>query len=150
MDNTSYRTTYVNSETADKKWVLLDAENEAVGRIASKAAKLLRGKYKTNFSPHVDCGDNVIIINAGKVRFTGKKWSEKVYIRYSGYPGGQRSRTPKEMLDKKPEFILEHAIKGMLPRNRLGRQLFRNLFVYAGKDHPHEAQKPNEIKLNTL
>ena len=150
MDTTSFKTTYVNKETATKEWVIIDASDEILGRLASKAAKMLRGKYKPNFSPHVDCGDNVIIINADKIRVTGRKLSEKEYIRHSGYPGGQRSRDMQETMDLKPEFIVENAVRGMLPKNRLGRQMFRNLYVYAGKEHPHEGQKPKEIKLNTI
>jgi len=149
MDRLSYKTTYVNKETATKEWVLINAEEEILGRLASKAAKLLRGKYKPNFSPHVDCGNNVIIINAEKVKLSGEKYSAKEYIRYSGYPGGQRSRTAKEVLSAKPEFVIERAVKGMLPKNRLGSAMFRNLYVYAGETHPHEAQKPEEVKLNT-
>lgn len=150
MDTTSYKTTYVNKETANKEWVVINAENEVLGRLASKAAKLLRGKYKPSFSPHVDCGDNVIVINAEKVKLTGNKITDREYVRHSGYPGGQYTSTPMEMLKKKPEFVVENAIRGMLPKNRLGRELFRNLHVYAGTEHPHEAQKPKKIKLNTL
>ena len=150
MDTLSYKTISANKKTVNKEWVLIDAENEILGRLASKAAKLLRGKYKPNFTPHVDCGDNVIIINAEKIRMTGKKWTDKIYIRHTGYPGGQRFRTPKELLAKKPEAIIEKAIKGMLPKNRLGSDLFRNLYVYVGQEHPHEAQKPKEIKLNAI
>ncbi len=150
MDTTSFKTTYVNKETATKEWVIIDATDEVLGRLASKAAKMLRGKYKPNFSPHVDCGDNVIVINAEKVKVTGKKLTDKEYIRHSGYPGGQRSRTMQETMVKKPEFVVENAIKGMLPKNRLGSQMFRNLYVYAGSEHPHAGQKPKEIKLNTI
>ena len=150
MDTKSYKTTYVNKETATKEWVILDAENEVLGRLASKAAKLLRGKYKPNFSPHVDCGDNVIVINAEKIRLTGNKLTDKEYMRHSGYPGGQRTRNAQDMMNRRPEFLVENAVRGMLPKNRLGREMFRNLFVYEGKEHPHGAQKPKEIKLNTL
>ena len=150
MDTLSYKTVSANKTTVNKEWVLIDAENEAVGRLASKAAKLLRGKYKANFTPHVDCGDNVIIINADKITFSGKKWTDKEYVRHSGYPGGQRTTTPQELLVKKPTAIVEKAIKGMLPKNRLGADIFRNLYVYAGTEHPHEAQQPKEIKLNTI
>lgn len=150
MDTTSYKTTYVNKETATKEWVVFDAENAILGRLASEAAKILRGKHKPSFSPHVDCGDNVIVINAEKVKLTGNKLTDKQYVRHSGYPGGQRTRTPKEVLDLKPEFIVENAIRGMLPKSRLGRKLFTNLFVYVGSEHPHEAQKPKEIKLDTI
>jgi large subunit ribosomal protein L13 len=150
MDTLSYKTVSANKTTVTKEWVLIDAENEAVGRLASKAAKLLRGKYKANFTPHVDCGDNVIIINADKITLSGKKWTDKEYVRHSGYPGGQRTTTPEELMAKKPTAIVEKAIKGMLPKNRLGAAIFRNLYVYAGTEHPHEAQQAKEIKLNTI
>ena len=150
MDTLSYRTVSANKETVNKEWIIIDAENQILGRLSSIAAKFLRGKYKTNFTPHVDCGDNVIIVNAEKIQLTGKKWTDKQYIRHSGYPGGQRVRTPKELLVKKPTAIIEHAIKGMLPKNRLGSQLFRNLFVYTGSEHPHEAQKPKTIDLTKI
>ena len=147
MDTLSFRTKSANSKTVTKEWVLIDATDLVLGRLASEVAKLLRGKHKTNFTPHVDCGDNVVVINAEKVRFTGQKMTDKEYIRHSGYPGGQRKRTPEEVLVKKPEFLLEHAVKGMLPKSRLGSQLFRNLYVYIGPEHNQEAQKPKEIKL---
>jgi large subunit ribosomal protein L13 len=150
MDTLSYKTVSANKETVNKEWVVIDAQDEVLGRLASISAKLLRGKYKPNFTPHVDCGDNVIIVNAEKVKLTGNKWDDKTYIRHSGYPGGQRSRTAKEVLVKQPEAIVERAIKGMLPKNRLGSDLFRNLFVYVGPDHPHEAQKPKSIDPNTI
>ncbi|MCD4790564.1 MAG: 50S ribosomal protein L13 [Bacteroidales bacterium] len=150
MDTLSYKTVSANKETVNKKWVVIDAENQILGRLASISAKFLRGKYKPNFTPHVDCGDNVIIINAEKIQLTGNKWTDKQYVRHTGYPGGQRFRTPVEMLAKKPAAIIEHAIKGMLPKNRLGSALFRNLFVYTGAEHPHTAQKPKSIELNTI
>ena len=150
MDTINYKTVSANKETVNKEWILLDAENEILGRLASKAAKLLRGKYKPGFTPHVDCGDNVIVINAEKIQMTGKKWIDKNYVSYSGYPGGQKLTTPEELLAKKPIALVERAIKGMLPKSRLGSQLFRNLFVYTGTEHPHEAQKPKEIKLNSI
>ena len=150
MDTLSYRTVSANKETVNKKWILIDAENEILVRLSSITAKFLRGKYKVNFTPHVDCGDNVIIINAEKIQMTGKKWTDKEYVRYSGYPGGQRFRTPEEVLAKKPTAIIEHAVKGMLPKSRLGSNLFRNLFVYTGSEHPHEAQKPKLIELNKI
>lgn len=150
MDTLSYKTISANKATVTKEWVLIDAENETLGRLASKAAKLLRGKYKPNFTPHVDCGDNVIIINAEKITLSGNKWTDKEYIRYTGYPGGLRKTTPKELIIKKPTAIVERAIKGMLPKNRLGSVLFRNLYVYAGPEHDQQAQKPKEIKLNTI
>ena len=150
MDQVSYKTTYVNKVTAQKEWVIVDAENQVLGRLASKVAKLLRGKYKPSFTPFEDCGDNVIIINADKVKFSGKKMTDKVYTRHTGYPGGQRYATPADYLRKKPEFIVEKAVKSMLPRTRLGAALLRNLKVYAGSEHPHAAQSPKTIKLNEI
>ncbi len=150
MDTLSYRTVSANKETAKKQWVIIDAENEVLGRLSSVVAKFIRGKYKTNFTPHVDCGDNVIIINAEKVKLTGNKVEEKEYVRHTGHPGGQRFATPKEMLAKKPTFVVENAVKGMLPKSKLGKSLLSNLHVYAGNTHPHEAQKPREVKLNTI
>jgi large subunit ribosomal protein L13 len=150
VNTLSYKTISVNKETANKEWLLIDAENEILGRLASKVAQLIRGKYKPEYTPHVDCGDNVIIINAEKVKLTGNKMTDKIYVRHTGYPGGQRFTTPKELLQKKPEFIIEKAVKGMLPKTKLGNALSKNLFVYVGKEHPHEAQQPKEIKLNSL
>ena len=150
MDTRSFKTVSANKETVNKEWVLIDAENEILGRLSSIAAKIIRGKYKTNFTPHVDCGDNVIIINAEKIKLTGKKWTDKQYVRHTGYPGGQRTRTPQELLAKDPTKIIENAIRGMLPKNRLGRDLYRNLNVYVGSEHPHEAQKPKTIDLNKI
>jgi large subunit ribosomal protein L13 len=147
MDSLSYKTTFANKQTVQKEWVIVDAENKTLGRFASEVAKILKGKNKPSYTPHVDCGDNVIIINAEKVRLTGAKMDDKVYTRHTGQPGGQRFQSPKEVLAKYPERILERAIKGMLPKNRLGRELFRNLHVYAGTQHPHEAQTPKVIKL---
>ncbi|HNS46275.1 MAG TPA: 50S ribosomal protein L13, partial [Bacteroidales bacterium] len=131
-------------------WVVVDATDLVLGRMGSKVAKLLRGKYKPSFTPHVDCGDNVIIINADKIKLTGKKLTDKQYVRHTGYPGGQRMKSPQELLVKKPTAVVEMAIKGMLPRNRLGSALFRNLHVYAGNEHEHQAQQPKLINLNTL
>jgi large subunit ribosomal protein L13 len=150
MNTLSYKTVSANKNTVTKEWVLIDAENQTLGRLASEAAKLLRGKHKTNYTPHVDCGDNVVIINAEKIRLTGNKWDAKEYIRHSGYPGGQRSTTARELMNKKPEAMVEKAIKGMLPKNKLGSQLFRNLYVYVGSEHNQEAQKPKKINLNTI
>jgi len=150
MNTLSYKTISANKETVVKEWLLIDAENQPVGRLASKVAYLLRGKHKTNFTPHVDCGDNVIVINAEKVLLTGNKFEDKEYVRHTGYPGGQRSFSPRQMMAKKPEFIVEKAVKGMLPKNRLGRELFRNLNVYTGAEHPHQAQQPKPIDLNTI
>ena len=148
MDTRSYKTISANKETADKHWILINAEDKVLGRLASKAAMILRGKHKTNYTPHADCGDYVIVINAEKIKLTGNKLTDKVYIHHTGYPGGQRFATPHELLQHKPTAIIEKAIKGMLPKTRLGRELFRHLFVYAGPDHPHEAQKPKELKIN--
>lgn len=150
MDALSYKTKFVNNSTAQKEWLLVDAENEVVGRLASKIAYLIRGKHTTGYTPHTDCGANVIVINADKVRFTGKKMDEKEYIRYTGYPGGQRFATPKELLNRKPTEIVKHAVHGMLPKGRLGRQLNTNLFVYAGTEHKHEAQQPKKVDLKTI
>lgn len=148
MDTLSYKTVSANKATVTKEWVVVDATDQVLGRLAAQIAVILRGKHKPSFTPHVDCGDNVIVINANKVRLTGKKLTEKVYVRHTGYPGGQRFATPKEMLTRKPLFVVEHAVKGMLPKNRLGEELFRNLFVYEGAEHPHEAQQPKTITLN--
>ena len=148
MDTLSYKTISANKSTVDKQWVLVDAEGQTLGRMASKVAKLLRGKYKPSYTPHVDCGDNVVVINAEKIVLTGNKWDDKVYLRYTGYPGGQRSAAVKDVLKKHPERIVERAVKGMLPKNRLGAELFRNLKVYQGAAHGQEAQKPKAINLN--
>lgn len=148
MDTLSYKTISANKSTVDKQWLLVDAEGQTLGRLASKVAKILRGKYKTNFTPHVDCGDNVIVINAEKIDMTGNKWDEKEYQRYTGYPGGQRFASAKDVLAKHPERIIESSVKGMLPKNKLGADLFRNLKVYAGAEHGQEAQKPKAINLN--
>ncbi|HLL96103.1 MAG TPA: 50S ribosomal protein L13 [Spirosoma sp.] len=146
MNTLSYKTISANKETVQKEWVVVDAQGEVLGRLASQIAALIRGKHKTNFTPHVDCGDNVIVINAEKIRFTGKKMTDKIYIRHTGYPGGQRFTTPRLLLEKHPERIIEHAVKGMLPKNRLGRRLFTNLHVYTGDNHPHAAQQPTVVK----
>ena len=150
MDTLSFKTVSANSKTAKKDWLLVDAENQTVGRLASKVAYLIRGKHKASYTPHVDCGDNVVIINADKVRFTGKKLGEKVYTRHTGYPGGQRFATAKDLLNSKPERVLELAIGRMLPKNRLGDRLRRNVFIYAGDQHKQEAQNPKKIDLNTV
>ena len=150
MDTLSYKTVSANKATVNKEWVIVDAQNEVVGRLSSKIAMVLRGKHKPNYTPHVDCGDNVIVINADKVRFTGKKWAEKEYVRHTGYPGGQRIAIAQELVRKKPVAIVEKAVKGMLPKNRLGAALYRNLHVYAGPKHDHEAQQPKTINLNQI
>lgn len=146
MDTLSYKTISANKATVQKDWVVVDAENQILGRLCSEIAKIIRGKHKASYTPHVDCGDQVIVINAEKIRLTGKKMTDKVYIRHTGYPGGQRFSTPREVLAKNPRGVVESAVKGMLPKNRLGRALFHNLFVYAGSEHPHAAQQPKEIK----
>ena len=150
MDTLSYKTISANSATVKKEWYVIDATDQVLGRLASRVALVLRGKNKPDFTPHVDCGDNVIIVNAEKIRLTGKKLTDKVYVRHTGYPGGQRFATPKEMLDRKPTFVVEHAVKGMLPKNRLGAALFRNLYVYEGPEHPHAAQQPKPLTLNEI
>ncbi|MDH5398735.1 MAG: 50S ribosomal protein L13 [Cyclobacteriaceae bacterium] len=147
MEISSYKTVFANDNTVTKDWLVVDAENKVLGRLASEVAKIIRGKNKPNFTPHVDCGDNVIVINAEKVKLTGKKWTDKVYVRHTGYPGGQRFRTPLQVKQKNPRGLVEMAVKGMLPKNRLGSALFRNLYVYAGPEHPHQAQQPKEINL---
>lgn len=150
MDTLSYKTVSVNKATANKEWILVDAEGQALGRLASKVAKILRGKNKPSFTPHADCGDNVIVVNAEKVLLTGKKMSDKVYIRHTGYPGGQREQTAADILAKYPERLVEKAIKGMLPKNKLGRKLYTNVHVVVGAEHKHEAQKPKVVDLNTI
>lgn len=150
MDTLSYKTVSANSETAEKNWFLVDAEGQTLGRLASKVARILRGKHKTNFTPHADCGDNVVIINAEKVELSGKKWFDKEYIRYTGFPGGQRTATAGEVLAKHPERLVENAIKGMLPKNKLGRKIYTNLKVYVGPEHKQEAQKPKKINIDSI
>ncbi|MBL7972377.1 MAG: 50S ribosomal protein L13 [Prolixibacteraceae bacterium] len=150
MDTLSYKTVSANRATVTKEWVLVDATDVVLGRLASKVAKILRGKNKPSFTPHVDCGDNVIIINAEKVRLTGNKLNDKIYLSYSGYPGGQRKQTPAELLSKYPERLVEKAVKGMLPKNRLGSKIYGNLKVYVGSEHKQEAQNPKVIDLNTI
>lgn len=148
VDTQSYKTVSANPGMIEKKWVVVDATDMVVGRLASKVAILLRGKHKVYYSPNMDCGDNVIIINAEKVRFTGKKLTDKVYVRHTGYPGGQRFATPKELLVRKPEAVIREAVRRMLPKTRLGNKLYSNLHVYAGPEHKHEAQSPVLINLN--
>jgi len=142
VNTLSYKTKSAKKHEVNRKWYVFDADGEIVGRCATKIATVLRGKHKPDFTPHVDTGDNVIIINADKIRFTGAKMAQKEYQRYSGYPGGQKSRTAAEMLAKKPEAIIEKAVRGMLPKTKLGRAMFKKLYVYTGSDHPHAAQKP--------
>lgn len=147
MNTLSYETVSANKTTVNKEWVLIDAEGAILGRLASLIASMLRGKHKTNFTPHVDCGDNVIVINAEKVVLTGEKLLKKEYVRHTGYPGGQRFTSAQKMLSENPTRLVEYAVKGMLPKNRLGSALFRNLYIYTGTSHPHEAQKPRKIEL---
>ena len=150
MDTQSYKTVSLNAATVDKQWVVIDATDLALGRLASRVALVLRGKNKPGFTPHVDCGDNVIIVNAEKVALKGNKMTDRVYVRYTGYPGGQRFTTPKEILAKKPTELIRMSVKGMLPKTRLGDKLINNLFIYAGPEHPHQAQQPKSIKLNEI
>ncbi|MFI3264490.1 MAG: 50S ribosomal protein L13 [Rikenellaceae bacterium] len=150
MDSLSYKTISANEATVTKEWVIIDATDEVLGRLSSQVAKILRGKNKPSYTPHVDCGDYVVIINAEKVKLTGKKMTDKVYVRHTGYPGGQRFATPADFLARKPTFVIEKAIKGMLPKTRLGSAMMRNLRVYAGSEHPHAGQNPKVIKLNEI
>lgn len=150
MDTLSYKTVSLNKATAEKKWLVIDATDLALGRLASRIALILRGKNKPGFTPNVDCGDNVIVINAEKVALKGKKMTNRVYVRYTGYPGGQRFSTPAEILAKRPTELIRRAVKGMLPKTRLGDKVLGNLYIYAGPEHPHQAQNPKEIKLNEI
>lgn len=148
MNTLSYKTISANNQTVEKSWLLIDADGQKLGRLATEVANLLRGKHKTNFTPHVDCGDHVIVVNSSKVELSGKKWDNKEYITHSGYPGGQKFTTARQKFNKNPNFLIEDAIRGMLPKNRLGREIFRNLFVYEGPEHKQEAQKPEKYDLN--
>ena len=152
MDTLSYKTISANKATVTKEWVIVDATDQVLGRLGSKVAKLLRGKHKPNFTPHVDCGDNVIIINADKVKMTGNKWNDRIYLSYSGYPGGQKEITPARLQDKPDgdDKLVRKVIKGMLPKNRLGAQMLRNLYIYSGSEHKHDAQSPKLIDINAL
>ncbi len=150
MNTLSYKTISANKATADKQWVVVDAADMVLGRLASKVAKILRGKHKPNYTPHVDCGDNVIIINADKVKLTGNKWNDRVFFHHSGYPGGRKDVTPAQLFAKSPEKLVQRTVKGMLPKTRLGRQLFRNLYVYTGSEHKQEAQQPKVIDINSM
>ena len=147
MNTLSYKTVSANAKTVNKQWVVVDAQGEILGRLSSKIAMIIRGKHKPEYTPNVDCGDNVIVINADKVKLTGNKFVEKVYTSYTGYPGGQRFTSPKELMAKHPTRVIEKAVRGMLPKTRLGKKLYTNLFVYAGTEHPHAAQSPKTIKL---
>ncbi|MCC5920847.1 MAG: 50S ribosomal protein L13 [Cyclobacteriaceae bacterium] len=147
MNTLSYKTVSANKATVEKKWVVVDAKDAILGRLSSEVARILRGKHKPSYTPHVDCGDNVIVINAAGVKMTGNKMLKRELFSHTGYPGGQRRKTPREIMEKKPEILIEHSVRGMLPKNRLGRAIFKNLYVYEGAEHPHEAQQPTEIKL---
>ena len=149
MDTLSYKTISANKATVQKEWVVVDATDQVLGRLSAKVAKLLRGKYKPNYTPHVDCGDNVIIINADKVILTGNKWTDRVYLNFTGYPGGQKKTSPAELIKKGEAKLFNRVVKGMLPKNKLGAQLLRNLYVYAGSEHPHAAQQPKTIDINS-
>ena len=158
MDTLSYKTTSPNAQSVEHEWVVIDATDQELGRLCAKVAKLLRGKYKPSYSPNVECGDNVIIINADKVKLTGKKMTDRIYLNYTGYPGGQRELTPEVLMKKsmnkhlKPGYhpLFIRVMKGMLPKNRLGRRLIENMHVYNGANHPHEAQNPKVIDINNL
>lgn len=147
MNTLSYKTVSANAKTVNKQWVVVDAEGEILGRLSSKIAMIIRGKHKPEYTPHVDCGDNVIVINADKIKLTRNKFTDKTYVRHTGYPGGQRFISPKELMEKHPHRVVEKAVRGMLPKTKLGKQLYTNLFVYAGTEHPHAAQTPKTIKL---
>jgi large subunit ribosomal protein L13 len=147
VDTLSYKTISANKATVNKEWIIVDVKDKVLGRVCSQIAAILKGKNKTNYTPHVDCGDNVIVINAEKIVLTGKKMTDKQYIRHTGYPGGQRFATPRELMEKDGRRVVEMAVKGMLPKTRLGRQQYTNLFVYVGTEHPHEAQLAKSIEL---
>ena len=147
MDSISYKTVSLSKTQIEKNWLIVDAEAAVLGRLSSGIAKVLKGKHKPSYTPNMDCGDNVIVINAEKVRLTGKKMTDKEYVRYTGHPGGQRFATPREVLNRNPKKVIEMAVKGMLPKNRLGRQIYTNLYVYEGAVHPHVAQNPKTITL---
>ena len=150
LESNSFKTISIRKEDVQKKWFLVDASEQTLGRMCSKIAKILRGKHKASFTPHVDCGDNVVVINASKINLTGNKWSDKKYISYTGYPGGQRTKTAQQVYDKNPSIIIEKAIKGMLPKNKLGAAIFKNLKVYNKELHKQEAQNPQHINLNKI
>ncbi|GAA3922309.1 MULTISPECIES: 50S ribosomal protein L13 [Hymenobacter] len=150
MDHLSFKTVSVNKANANKGWVVIDAGDNTLGRVSSQVANILRGKHKPSFTPNSDCGDSVIIINADKLRVTGKKMTEKIYVSHSGYPGGQKRKSMREVMEKSSTRVIEHAVRGMLPHNRLGREQFRSLFVYEGAEHPHAAQQPKAVDLTNL
>ena len=150
MDTLSYKTLSANKETANKQWFVVDAEGQTLGRMASKVAKILRGKHKTNFTPHADCGDYVVVINAGKIVMSGNKMEKREIFSHTGFPGGQKRISPAQMLAKDETSVVKHAIKGMLPKNKLGRAILKNCYIYAGTEHGQEAQKPQQLNLNDL
>lgn len=150
MNTLSYKTVSVNKTTANKEWVVIDAENQVLGRLSSKVAKLLRGKYKPSFTPHVDCGDNVIVINADKIRITGKKWTDRLHFSHTGFQGGQIIRTPQDIFEKNPADLIEKSVRGMLPKNKLGNAIIKNLHVYTGTEHKHQGQQPKAVDINIL
>jgi len=150
VDTLSYKTVSANKVTVQKEWVIVDAKDEVLGRLASKVAFMLRGKHKPSFTPHVDCGDNVIVLNAAGIKLTGEKWTDRRHFSHSGYPGGQKIKSPKDLFDKNPNVVIEKAVKGMLPKNKLGDAIFRNLYVYEGNEHNHEAQQPKKVNLNSI
>lgn len=146
MSKLHFTTKHANEATVQRNWYVVDGTNQTVGRMCSKIAAVLRGKHKASYTPHVDCGDYIIVINAEKVKFTGNKMEEKVYQNFSGYPGGLKEEIAKDLIRRRPEVIVERAVKGMLPKNRLGRKMYKKLFVYAGEKHSHAAQQPKELK----
>ena len=147
MDTLSYKTKSAKKETVERKWHIIDAENMVIGRMATTIASILRGKHKPSFTPHVDTGDFVVVINADKARFTGNKMDDKYYLTHSGYPGGQKKATAKQLAEKKPTALIENAVKGMIPKNKLGRAVIKKLYLYVGEEHPHAAQKPEPLNL---
>ncbi len=148
MDTLSYKTKSVNKANANKQWLVVDVEGQALGRAASKIAKILRGKHKPEFTPHDDCGDYVIVLNADKISLSGKKWEQKEYIWYTGYPGGQRSLTADKLKERDGLRLLEKSVRGMLPKTKLGRQIFKNMYLYEGTEHDKQAQKPSQLNIN--
>jgi large subunit ribosomal protein L13 len=147
MRHLSYKTQFANKQTYKPEWIVIDASNQTVGRMCTRIASILRGKHKPTYTPHADAGDYIIVTNAEKIVFTGDKLNQKIYINFSGYPGGKKEEVAKDLLQRRPEQIIERAVKGMLPKNRLGRAMFKKLFVYAGTEHPHAAQKPTAFQL---
>jgi large subunit ribosomal protein L13 len=150
VETLSYKTVFVNKETVQKNWVLVDATDQVLGRFCSRLALVLRGKHKASYTPHVDCGDFVIVINADKVKLTGKKWTDRLHFRHSGYPGGQKQESPETLYKRNPTKLIEESVRRMLPKTRLGRQMFTNMHVFAGNEHPHQAQNPVLLDINTI